>query len=106
MNPTRATPKHNKWNTNYQNPNPVNTYGQFRNPPTLPPLPTATPLQTHDMQKYSPLNLSVPPSHQQTDLSDINYPDNTDRGQHIQKMSSSSEDEEIQPNNNNKWQTV
>jgi hypothetical protein len=40
------------------------------------------------------------------DLSDINYPDNTDRGQRIRKKTSSSEDEGTQPNNNNKWQTV
>jgi hypothetical protein len=40
------------------------------------------------------------------DLSDINYSDNADRGQHIQKMTSSSEDEETQQNTNNKWQTI
>jgi hypothetical protein len=89
-----------------KNPNPVNTYRQNRNSPTFPPLLTATPLQTQVMQMYSPFNHCVPPIHQQMDLSDINYSDNADRGQHIQKMTSSSEDEETQPNINNKCQTV
>jgi hypothetical protein len=106
MHTAGITSKHNNRITKHQNQNPASIYQQTMNFSTLQLLPATIPPQTQAIQMHAPFNHYTPPVQQQMEPSDIKYINNADRGQHIQKMTSSSEEEEQTQINNNKWQTI
>jgi hypothetical protein len=94
MHPAETTSEYNNRITNHPNHNPANNFRQTMNLPTFPLLPTAIPSQTKAIQMQLPFNHYTPPVQHQKEPSDINYINNADRGQHMQKMTPSSEEEE------------
>jgi hypothetical protein len=90
---------------NPQNHVQYNTHWPAINSSTISFSKTILPPQIQETQMQLPSNFYPTPAHQQLQFSKNELYKNKDRGQHIQKMTSSSEEEneETQKNNTNNW---
>jgi hypothetical protein len=88
---------------NPQNHIQYNTHWPDINSSTISFSPTLLPAQIQETQMQLSSNFYPTPAHQQLQFLEINYINNKDRGQHIQNITSSSE-EEKEETHNNKWQ--
>ncbi|PNF29017.1 hypothetical protein B7P43_G14710 [Cryptotermes secundus] len=85
MRPAEITPDYSNRITTQQNHNPPNIHWPTMNPPTYPFSPPAIPPQIQATQWQLPPNYYTTPVQQQMQRPSMNYINNEDRGQHIQK---------------------
>jgi hypothetical protein len=85
-----------------------NTHCPDKSSSTISFSPTLLPPQIQETQMQLSSKFYPTPAHQQLHFPEMNYTNNKDRDQHIQIMTSNSEEEkeDTQKNNKNKWQRI